>query len=84
MVLGIVNIMLFSFINEMFNFCIDNVIGKKHYYLVLVLFFFKFTVEEISRGRQSYSSENKCFYDGYFITMESVVAGIYVFYLSKW
>ena len=28
MVLGIVYIMLFSFINEMFNFCIDNVVEK--------------------------------------------------------
>ena len=28
MVLGIIYVMLFSFINEMFNFSIDNVVGK--------------------------------------------------------
>ena len=42
--------MLFSFINEMFNFCIDNVVGKP--IINKCLFYtFKFIKEDSSIGR---------------------------------
>ena len=41
--------MLFSFINEMFNFCIDNVVGKPIINKGL-FYFFKFKKEDSSRG----------------------------------
>ena len=49
MVYGIVYVM-FSFINEMFNICIDNVVGKPIINKGL-FYIFKFIKEDSSRGR---------------------------------
>ena len=49
-VYGIVYVMLFSFINEMFNFWIDNVVGKPIINKCL-FYIFKFIKEDSSRGR---------------------------------
>ena len=42
--------MLFSFINEMFNFSIDNVVGKPIINKGIFFYIFKFIKEDSSRG----------------------------------
>ena len=52
--------MLFSCNKEIFNFCINNVVGKP--VINKGLFYnFKFIKEDCSRGRKKFSSQNKCF-----------------------
>ena len=61
MVYVIVYVKLFRFINELFNFAINNVVGKpiidKGLFNV-----FKFVKEGSSRGGEKHSSGNTCFY----------------------
>ena len=49
MVKGIVYVMFFSFINEMFNFCIDDIVGKLMINKSL-FYIFKFIKEDSLRG----------------------------------
>ena len=72
--------MLFRFINEMFNFCM-NVVGKPIINKCL-FYIFKFIKGESSR-RELFGCRNKCFCDASFITegaftMEIESAGINV------
>ena len=67
MVYGLVYIMLFDFINELFNFGINNIVWKPIIDKGL-FYIFKIVKEDTSRRRYWLSSGNKCFYNCSFIT----------------
>ena len=58
---GVAYVMLFRFINEILNFCINNIVRKP---IINKGLFntFEFFKKDISRERDEFSSGNKCFY----------------------